>query len=153
MLDGGAPHGRHYYWKSHRLPEINDEVIEVVMEHAAAASAPFWQMNGWAVGGAVTRIDADATAVGPRETGFDLNITAAWPPPIPTPRNTSSGCVTGGPPFSRTARASMPTSCPTKEQPECEAAYGDRLSRLTALKDRYDPGNFFSMNANIPPST
>jgi hypothetical protein len=32
MLDGGAPHGRHYYWKSHRLPEINDDVIDVMME-------------------------------------------------------------------------------------------------------------------------
>ena len=32
------------------------------------------------------------------------------------------------------------------------AAYGDRLARLTALKDRYDPTNFFRLNANIPPS-
>jgi FAD/FMN-containing dehydrogenase len=33
-----------------------------------------------------------------------------------------------------------------------EAAYGDRLKRLTALKDRWDPTNLFRMNANIPPS-
>jgi hypothetical protein len=33
-----------------------------------------------------------------------------------------------------------------------EAAYGDRLTRLTALKDRWDPTNLFRMNANIPPS-
>ena len=33
-----------------------------------------------------------------------------------------------------------------------EAAYGARLKRLTALKDRYDPTNFFRMNANIQPS-
>jgi hypothetical protein len=31
-------------------------------------------------------------------------------------------------------------------------AYGERLKRLTALKDRYDPTNFFRLNANIPPS-
>jgi len=31
-------------------------------------------------------------------------------------------------------------------------AYGRRLDRLVALKDRYDPGNLFRMNANIPPS-
>jgi hypothetical protein len=32
------------------------------------------------------------------------------------------------------------------------AAYGKRLQRLTALKDRYDPTNFFRLNANIPPT-
>ena len=33
-----------------------------------------------------------------------------------------------------------------------EAAYGARLRRLTALKDRYDPTNFFRLNQNIKPS-
>ncbi|MGH8933323.1 MAG: BBE domain-containing protein, partial [Egibacteraceae bacterium] len=35
---------------------------------------------------------------------------------------------------------------------EVAKAYGARLPRLTALKDRYDPTNFFRLNANIPPS-
>ena len=83
MLDGGAPHGRHYYWKSHRFPTLSDELIDVFMARIASVEAPFWQMTGWAVGGAASRVPSDATAVGQREPGFDLNIVAAWPPPDP----------------------------------------------------------------------
>lgn len=33
-----------------------------------------------------------------------------------------------------------------------EFSSGGRLKRLTALKDQYDPTNFFRVNANVPPS-
>jgi Berberine and berberine like len=33
-----------------------------------------------------------------------------------------------------------------------EAAYGKRLGRLRALKDRHDPTNFFRLNANVAPT-
>jgi FAD/FMN-containing dehydrogenase len=77
MLDGGAPHGRHYYWKSHRLPGLADEVVDVLVERLAAITSPFSQIGGWAMGGAVSRVDPDATAVGEREVGFDLSFAAA----------------------------------------------------------------------------
>jgi FAD/FMN-containing dehydrogenase len=153
MLDAGAPHGRHYYWKSHRLPEINDEVIDVLMGRPAAASAPFWQMNGWAVGGAATRVDADATAVGKRETGFDLNITAAWPPPDPDSEEHKEWVREGWDALQPYSTGVYTNFLSDEGASGVEAAYGDRLTRMTALKDRYDPDNFFRMNANISPSS
>src|ERR687890_471535 len=30
MLDGGAPPGRHYYWKAHRLPGLSDAALDVL---------------------------------------------------------------------------------------------------------------------------
>ena len=153
MLDGGAPHGRHYYWKSHRLPEINDEVIGVMMERTAAASAPFWQMNGWSVGGAATRVDADSTAVGRREVGFDLNITAAWPPPDPNHEEHKQWVREGWAALQPHSTGVYTNFMSDEGASGLEVAYGDRLKRLTALKDKYDPDNFFRMNVNIPPST
>ena len=83
MLDGGAPHGRHYYWRSHRLADLSDEVIEVFTHQLASITSPFSQINGWAMGGAVSRVDPEATAVGEREVGFDISFAAAWPPSDP----------------------------------------------------------------------
>ena len=33
-----------------------------------------------------------------------------------------------------------------------ETAFGEHRARLVSLKDRYDPTNFFRLNANIQPS-
>ncbi len=153
MLDGGAPHGRHYYWKSHHLPEFNDAVIEVLMARAAVAKAPFWQMNGWAEGGAVTRVDADATAVGERTVGFDLNVMAAWPPPDPNIDEHKTWVREGWAALQPHSQGVYSQFLSDEGTAGIEAAYGERLTRLTALKDRYDPDNFFRMNANIPPSS
>ena len=153
MLDAGAPHGRHYYWKSHRLSAINDDVIDVMMARVESATAPFWQMNGWAVGGAVTRVDADASAVGKREVGFDLNVLAAWPPPDPNAEEHRAWVRDGWDALQPHSTGVYTNFLSDEGVSGVKTAYGDRLTRLTALKDRYDPGNFFRMNANIPPST
>ena len=79
------PHGRHYYWKSHRLAGLPDQAIELLVERVASITSPFSQISGWAMGGAVSRVDPEATAVGEREVGFDLSLAAAWPPPDPDP--------------------------------------------------------------------
>lgn len=152
MLDAGAPHGRHYYWKSHRLPEINGAVIDVMMERAAVASAPFWQMNGWAVGGAVTRVDANATAVGAREIGWDLNITAAWPPLDPSAEEHKEWVREGWTALKQHSTGVYMNFLSDEGVSGVKSAYGDRLTRLTAVKDKYDPDNFLRMNANIRPS-
>jgi FAD/FMN-containing dehydrogenase len=41
---------------------------------------------------------------------------------------------------------------PTDELDRTEGAYGPNLQRLTELKRRYDPENFFFTNQNIPPA-
>jgi hypothetical protein len=152
MLDGGAPHGRHYYWKSHRLPDLSDPVIDVFMERLAAMTSPFAQITGWAMGGAVSRVDPDATAVGEREDGFDVSFATGWLPADPDPERHRH--------WSRVAwEALQPYSCglyanfiSDEGEAGIEAAYGDRRARLGALKAVWDPANVFRMNANITPS-
>ena len=39
-----------------------------------------------------------------------------------------------------------------EEGDRLESAYGASYSRLVELKNRYDPGNLFRMNQNIPPT-
>jgi hypothetical protein len=152
MLDGGAPHGRRYYWKSHRIPVLSDAVIDTIVELVAAMTAPFSKIGGWAIGGAVSRADPTATAVGEREVGFEVNITAGWPPSDHDDQR-HVAWVREGWEALRPHSVGVYANFLSDEGAEgVEFAYGERLQRLTALKDRYDPQNVFRLNANIPPS-
>jgi len=152
MLDGGAPPGRHYYWKAHRLPTLSDAAIEVLLERARAFTSPFAQINGWAVGGAVSRVDPDATAVGEREVGFELSMTVGWPPADRDGARHRQWSRDGWEALRGESAGVYANFISDEGSAGVEAAYGGRLARLTALKDRYDPANVFRMNANIPPS-
>jgi hypothetical protein len=150
MGDQGAPHGNHYYWKSHRLPGLTDEIIDVLVDAAANTTSPFSQIGGWLIGGAASRVDPSEAAVGDREVGLELNVTAAW---LPTGEKDPHVAWVRRyydmlSPFSRGVYANFVSD----EEGGVEAAYGDRLARLTALKDRVDPTNFFRFNANVAPS-
>ena len=152
IFDGGAPHGIHYYWKSHRLPRLTDEVIDAVVQRVESITSPLSQISGWAVGGAVSRVPRDATAVGEREVGFELNIIAAWPPVDPEPLRHKTWVRDGWEALKPHSVGVYTNFLSDEDAAFVRSAYGERLARLTALKDRYDPGNFFSMNANIAPS-
>jgi FAD/FMN-containing dehydrogenase len=151
-LDGGAPHGRHYYWKSHRLPGLPDDTIEALVERLEAITSPFSQIGGWAMGGAVSRVDPDATAVGEREVGFDVNIAAGWPPGDPSPGRHRAWVHQGWEALAPHSSGVYVNFLSDEGAEGVRTAYGRRLARLVALKDRYDPDNLFGMNANILPS-
>ena len=152
MLDGGAPHGIHYYWKSHRLPRIGDDVIDVLMARVECITSPLSQISGWVVGGAVSRVAADATAVGEREFGFELNVVSAWPPSDANAERHVSWVRAGWDALRPYASGVYVNFLSDEGAEGVETAYGSRLARLVALKDRIDPTNVFRMNANIPPS-
>lgn len=152
MLDGGAPHGRCYYWKSHRFETFPDQLIETFASRVESVEAPFWQLNGWAVGGAASRVDPEATAVGQREVGFDLNVVAAWPPSDPRAEEYVEWVRQGHGQMEPHADGVYANFICDEGDEGVRAAYGERLARLVALKDRYDPANVFRLNANIAPS-
>jgi hypothetical protein len=151
MMDGGAPHGRHYYWKAHRLPQLADGVIDIFVDAMASATSPFAQINGWAVGGAVSRVDPDATAVGHRDPGFEMSIAVGWPPADPdSARHVAwvRGTWEALRPFGQGVYANFISD---EGAAGVSYAYGRHLARLQALKAVHDPDNFFRMNNNIAP--
>jgi len=153
MFDAALPHGRHYYWKSHKLGPLTGEIIDVLVEHCEQITSPMSTVPIFSFGGAVARVPDDATAFPYRDAAHDINIVASW-----LPENIGDaerhiewvrkffGALE---PHSRGVYVNF-TSDDAADR--VRAAYSDQQwRRLTALKAKYDPTNFFRMNANIPP--
>ena len=151
LIDGSAPHGTHAYWRSHRLTTLSDAVIDQICALVETQTSPFSLVNGWAIGGAASRVAADATAVGAREIGFELRVIAAW-----ADRDAArhrAWVRDGWEALKPHATGRQYATFLSDEGPAgVRAAYGDQLPRLVALKDRMDPDNVFRFNVNIPPS-
>jgi FAD/FMN-containing dehydrogenase len=154
MFDPLYPHGRHYYWKAHKLGPLTDEIIDVVVDHAARVTSPLSAVPIFSLGGAMARVPEDTTAFPYRDASHDINIVASWRPEeagdAARHMEWARGFFRALEPYSRGVYVNF-TSDDANDR--VRAAYsGQQWARLTALKSKYDPTNFFRMNANIQPA-
>ena len=153
-FDAAVPHGRHYYWKAHKLGPLTDEVIAIVIDQCSQITSPMSSVPIFSFGGAVARVPEDATAFPYRDAAHDLNIVASWLPEQAGDADRHIAWVRGMfdalAPYSRGVYVNF-TSDDANDR--VRAAYSPaQWDRLTDLKAKYDPTNFFRRNANIPPA-
>jgi FAD/FMN-containing dehydrogenase len=77
-LDSTTPHGWNYYWKSTYLPELRDDLINVIAEHAFACSSPRSYAAMFHLGGAVSRVPSADTAFGNRQASHAITLDGVW---------------------------------------------------------------------------
>ena len=151
MFDEGAPAGLLNYWKSHYLGALDDAVIDVILDHAAAMPVPFGQIHLHQLQGAVSQSPGGATAFGHRDAAFAFNAIGTWADPAESGTNVQ---------WVRDFWAAMEQYSSgvyvnfMGEEGEgmVRAGYdADDYRRLAALKHQYDPSNFFHLNQNIKP--
>jgi FAD/FMN-containing dehydrogenase len=154
MFDAAVPHGNHYYWKSHKLGPLTDETIDVVADHMSRITSPLTSVPIFTQGGAVARVPEASTAFPNRDAQHDINIVSSWLPDDPEPDRHiewARAFFAALEPFSRGLYVNF-TNEDSVERLRNGAYTPEQWTRLTALKAKYDPTNFFRVNANIPPN-
>ena len=146
--------GMRRYWKGHYLRELPEEAITAFLGRGGPVAEGEWRSNGslTGYGGAIGQVGVDETAFSHRDAAFEFITTAGWEDPaedawrMAAPRRFAaailpfaSGVYVNG--LSDEGAAGVR-----------HAYYAETLSRLTAVKDRYDPDNVFHLNHNITPS-
>ena len=155
QAQGGAlyPPGRLNYWKSSFLKEVSDEAIETMITQFATVPSQFSIVGFEELGGAVSRVGKDETAFGERSAHYCLIITSQWIDPSESEKNIewARDFWEAMQPF--ISEAVYVNYLGTEGEDRIKAAYGlAKYERLVALKNKYDPTNFFRLNQNIKPT-
>jgi FAD/FMN-containing dehydrogenase len=154
LLDAGfAEHGVQRYWKSGFDKEFSDELINALVEAALNFPSAMSAIACYPIHGAATRIAPDSTAYALREALWDVNAVAQWVEPAETERNIAWARQLWERIEPLTAGTAYINHMGGDERPErIRASYGRNYDRLVALKNKYDPTNFFHLNPNIKPT-
>ena len=151
------PRGVRGYWKNTSFDRFDDDVIEIIVRRGAEQT---WRGTGFDIhhmGGAVARVDEDATPFPNRGARFWLNIYGFWPDAADDEARIAfvRGFAAEMEPFASGGQyVNFLGAEPDLDPAEAAlAVYGpSKLQRLSALKRAWDPDNVFRLNHNIPPT-
>jgi FAD/FMN-containing dehydrogenase len=154
MFDAAYPHGRHYYWKAWKLPPLTNAAIDVIVDQASVITSPLSAIPIFTLGGAVGRVDDDATAFTGRCAAHDINFVASWLPADPEPEEHKAWVRSAWEAMRPFAHGVYVNFLSDEPAPHVQVAYGEhKYARLAALKSKYDPANVFRFNQNIIPAS
>jgi hypothetical protein len=152
MFDPSFPHGRWYYLRSCDVAELTDDVIDITVEHALRISSPLTAFPIWHLGGQMARVGADETAFNGRSAGHTFNISGITETAdgFDAEREWARDFWSALQPYHTSVYVNFLMD---EGDERIRQAYGaDKYDQLKALKQRYDPNNFFRLNQNIPPT-
>jgi FAD/FMN-containing dehydrogenase len=153
MADDFFPAGLRHYWKSSFLHGFSDGAIDTLATRFETVPSPQTIVLVEQLGGALARIDAAATAFPHRHWPFNFLVTSMWSDRRDDEKNIAwtRGLWEAMQPF--TANAVYVNFLGVEGEERVRAAYGSaRYEQLVALKNEYDPTNFFRLNQNIKPA-
>jgi FAD/FMN-containing dehydrogenase len=152
-IDSTVLHGWRYYWKSTHLPELHDDLIDVIARHAFSCSSPRSYVAMFHLQGAVSRAAEGATAFGNRLASHAITLDAVWRPGEDFGERDTAWTREFFDALGRFREGVYVNFLGGDEPPErVREAYGHSVyDRLVEVKTMYDPDNVFHHNQNIRP--
>jgi FAD/FMN-containing dehydrogenase len=152
MFDPSFLPGRWYHLRSCDIPELTDDVVEILAAGARRIHSPLSSFALFNLGGAIARVAQDDTAFSGRTAGYTVNINGCTE--TTSGFNQEQEWVRGLWAELEPYHTSVYVNFLMDEgKDRIRSAYGPgKYARLKALKRRYDPDNFFRLNQNIPPN-
>jgi hypothetical protein len=145
------PAGLGVYIRSGFTKTPSDKLIDEMIH--AFQHGPSWldELGLGPIGGAVARIEPQATAFWNRSAQYELILDGVWTDHSQDAHNIAAlrDLWKAFEPFTEGYYVNTE---PSAAEQRLRATYGDNYARLAQLKGQYDPTNLFRLNANIRPA-
>jgi FAD/FMN-containing dehydrogenase len=143
--------GAFNYWKSHNFTALSDGLFDTLIDYVGTLPTAECEIFIGQIGGASSRVAADATAYPHREAKFVMNVHTRWRElgDEQASIDWARGLFAATAPYA--TGGVYVNFMPEDETDRVAQAYGSNYVRLEALKTKYDPDNLFRLNQNIQP--
>jgi hypothetical protein len=151
--DAFFPKGLQWYWKGDFVKDLSDKAIDTHIAQAAKAPSELSLMHLYPIDGAVRRVSKNETAWGARDATWSMVIAA-----IDSNPQQADTLKRWGRDYWSAIHKFNPGGgyvnfmMDDEGDERVQASYGDKYSRLAAIKKKYDPENLFHINQNIRPT-
>ncbi|MGW3656503.1 FAD-binding oxidoreductase [Streptomyces sp. NPDC005151] len=153
MFDALLPSGLQWYWRGNFFDRITDDAIAVHARYAENLPTDLSTTHLYPVDGAAHRIGPDDTAWAYRDAVWSGVIAGIDPDPD-NAGTIRQWCVDYWEELHPQSMGGTYVNFmgADESQDRVRATYGDHYDRLAAVKQAYDPDNFFHTNQNIEPA-
>lgn len=146
------PPGPRYYWKSHFMKEISEDAIDRIIEFCKVLPSIQTTVGLQQFPGAVSRVKQEDTAFSHRDSQYDLFIISSWLDQAESDIHIQWTRDFWDAMKSYSTGGVYVNNLGEETHDQVRAAYLGNYERLVAVKNKYDPTNFFHLNQNIKPT-
>lgn len=152
LFDGLFPPGLQWYWRADFFNELGPEVSAKHLEFGSKIPTPLSQMHMYPISGAAGRVAKDETPWAYRDAKYAGVIVGVDRDPANANKITKwcKDYWEALHPYS--SGGAYLNFIMDEGQDRIKASYKHNYDRLTKIKKKYDPNNFFRVNQNILPN-
>ena len=134
------------------VDSVDRDVAELILGQLRASSAQMPVAQLRVLGGAMARVPVDATAFAHRSSRIMVNVAAVYATPDEAPVH-EEWVTEFAAALRQSDHGAYVNFLGDEGEASVRAAYpGETWDRLASVKRRYDPGNLFRLNQNVPPA-
>ena len=151
-FDPVYPPGHQWYWKADFVNELSDEAIDLYVKHGSTLPTPQSTVHLYPINGAAHNVGNSDTPWAYRDATWAQVIVGVDPDPANNERLISWAKEFWEALHPYSAGGAYINFIMDEGEERIKATYRENYDRLVAIKDKYDPDNFFRVNQNIRPS-